>query len=145
MKIINIIFFIYIILFSTKILSAENKNVFEGKGGAEDSSFLKTSNSNFKKGSDALRIGDKFKKKNKIEKAKEKYNKSLKYFILAYKEVPDNPEILSFLSLVYYKVGDLIMSEIYLQEASALNPKNDLINKRLEDINELIVSSKKIN
>ena len=142
MKIINIIFFIYIILFSTKILSAENKSVFEGKGGAEDYSFLKTSNSNFKKGSDALRIGEKFKKKNKIEKAKKEYNKSLKYFMLAYKEVPDDAEILSFLSLAYYKIGDLAMSEIYLQEALALNTKNNLVNKRLEKINGLITKSK---
>ena len=142
MKIINIIFFIYIILFSTKILSAENKSVFEGKGGAEDYSFLETSNSNFKKGSDALRIGEKFKKKNKIEKAKKEYNKSLKYFILAYKEDPDDTEILSFLSLAYYKIGDLTMSEIYLQQALALNTKNNLVNKRLEKLNELIAKSK---
>ena len=68
---------------------------------------------------------------------------SLKYFILAYKEVPNDPEILSFLSFVYYKIGDLIMSEIYLQEALTLNPKNNLVNKRLQEVNKLIVEAKK--
>ena len=68
MKIINIVLFICIILFSTKIFSSENKSVFEGKGGAEDHSFLKTSNSNFKKGFDALKIAEKLKKKIKFKK-----------------------------------------------------------------------------
>ena len=143
MKIIKIIFFIYLILFSSKIFSAENKDVFDGKGGAEDNSFLENSNSNFKKGSDAFRIAEKLKKKNKIKKANKRFNDSLKYFILAYKEVPNDPEILSFLSLVYYKIGDLIMSEIYLQEALTLNPKNNLVNKRLQELNKLIVEAKK--
>ena len=143
MRIIKIVFFIYLILLSTKIFSAENKGVFEGKGGADDHSFLKTSNSNFIKGSDALRIAEKLEKKNKISKANKRFNDSLKYFILAYKEVPNDPEILSFLSLVYYKIGDLIMSEIYLQEALASNPKNNLVNKRLQEVNKLIVEAKK--
>ena len=34
------------------------------------------------------------------------------------------------------------MSEIYLQEALALNTKNNLVNKRLEKINGLITKSK---
>ena len=63
MRIIIIVFFIDLILLSTKIFSAENKGEFEGKGGIEDHSFLETSNSNFKKGSDALRIAEKLKKK----------------------------------------------------------------------------------
>ena len=53
--------------------------------------------------------------------------------------------VLSFLSLVYYNLGDLIMSEIYLQEAFSLNPKNIFVNERLKEINELIVRSKKTN
>tara|TARA_B100001057_G_C22451718_1_gene795327 strand:+ start:113 stop:553 length:441 start_codon:yes stop_codon:yes gene_type:complete len=143
MRTIKIVFFIYLILFSTKIFSAENKGDFEGKGGVEDHTFLETSNSNFKKGSDALRIAEKLKKKNKIKKANKRFNDSLKYFILAYEEVPNDPEILSFLSLVYYRLEDLMMSEIYLQEALALNSKSKTVNKRLEEINELILRAKK--
>ena len=37
------------------------------------------------------------------------------------------------------------MSEIYLQEAFSLNPKNIFVNERLKEINELIVRSKKTN
>ena len=145
MKVISIVLFIFIILFSTKIFSSENKSVFEGKGGAEDHSFLNASNSNFKKGFDALRIAEKYKKKNKIKKANKRFNDSLKYFILSYEEDPNDPMVLSFLSLVYYNLGDLIMSEIYLQEAFSLNPKNIFVNERLKEINELIVRSKKTN
>ena len=143
MKIIKIIFFIYLILFSSKIFSAENKDVFDGKGGSEDNSFLENSNSNFKKGSDAFRIAEKLKKKNKIKKANKRFDESLKYFILVYEETPNDPEILSLLSLVYYKIGDLMMSEIYLQEALALNPENNTVNKRLEKINKLILVANK--
>jgi len=61
-------------------------------------------------------------------------NKAIKYFVSAYKENPDSIEILSYLGLTYYMVGDNIMSEIYYQQALAIDPENNLINQRLGEL-----------
>ena len=130
-KIFLYLIFIFFLVLSAKSFSAEKNETFDGKGGAEDHSFLNAKNSNFKKGKDALKKALKFEKKNKDEKADKYFNKSLKYFVSARKEYPNNTEILSYLGLAYYKVGDLIMSEIYYKEGLEVEPKNSLINLRL--------------
>ena len=125
-----------IFLFSFFILS--NSHAFmdsTGKGaqstGREDLSFLEAQNSNFKKGRDALKQALKYEKKNKIKKANKKYEKALRYFVSAYEESPYNVEIINLLGFTYFKVGDLLMTEIYYKEGLSIDPKNTLINKRL--------------
>ena len=102
-----------------------------GKGGAEDHSFLEAKNSNFKKGKDALKQALKLKKKKKEKKADKRLEKALNYFILAYKNSPENFEVLNNLGFTYYLLEDFMMSEIYYNEALLLDPKNPMLNKRL--------------
>ena len=145
MKINKLLFFIFlcISIISTKSFSAEKKSgTFEGKGGAEDHSFLNVTNSNLKKGKDFFKQAIKLKKKNKIKKSVKKFEKALGYFVLAHKEYPENIEILNYLGFTYNVIGDLIMSEIYYQQALVLDPKNPAINQGL---GELYLETKRIN
>ena len=110
----------------------------DGKGaqsdGRDDSSFIEAKNSNFKKGKDALKQAMKYKKKNKLKKSTKSFNKAIKYFVSAYEETPNNIELLNYLGLVYYMVGDNIMAEIYYNQALVIDPKNNLINQRLGEL-----------
>ena len=99
--------------------------------GREDLSFLEAKNSNYKKGRDALKQALKYEKKNKLKKANKKFEKALKYFVAAYEETPYNVEIINLLGFTYFKVGDLLMTEIYYKEGLSIDPKNSLINGRL--------------
>ena len=82
MKEIKIFFFLIIIFFPQFSLSAEKKSkveTFEGTGGRDDFSYLKAKNSDFKKGKDAFKQAQKFKKKNKTEKANKRFNDAIEY------------------------------------------------------------------
>jgi tetratricopeptide (TPR) repeat protein len=140
-KIIFIFFFSFLLFNNAKSFTDK-----EGKGsqsdGREDLSFLDVKNSNFKKGIDATKRALKFEKKNKPKKAKKYFEKALRYFVLAHKEYPNNIEILNNLGFTHYKFGDLIMSEIYYEEALTIDPKNPEINQRL---GEIYINTKRIN
>ena len=112
-----------------------------GTGGREDSNFMSPKNSNLKKGKDALKQAIKLNRKDKVKKANKKFEKALKYFVSAYKENPDNIEVISFLGLTYNETNDFIMAEIYYKEALLIDPNNILINKRL---GELYFNTKRI-
>ena len=135
----KILRFFNILIFS--LLSFNQANAFldkDGKGaqstGREDLSFLEAKNSNFKKGKDALKQAIKYKKKNKFEKSTKRLNKAIKYFVSAYEENPNNLDILNYLGLAYYMVGDTIMSEIYYNQALVIDPNNNLINQKLGEL-----------
>ena len=98
-----------------------------GTGGRDDLSFLKAKNNNLKKGNDALKQAIKYIDKNKNKKANKRLEKALGYFVLAYKETPENLEIL-------YLIGDMIMSEIYYSEALEVDPQNIIINQKLGEL-----------
>ena len=112
-----------------------------GTGGREDSNFMSPKNSNLKKGKDALKQAIKLNRKDKVKKANKKFEKALKYFVIAYKETPNNINVLNHLGFIYNIVGDVLMSEIYYQEALIIDPKNPEINQRL---GELYVNTKRI-
>ena len=113
MKKTKIFFFIFLISISNLVHSEEKKEIFDGKGGRENDTFLKSKNSNFIKGNTSLKKALKFIKKNKIKKANKRLEKAVNYFNLAYKETPDNLDLLNLLGFSYFLLGDTIMSEIY--------------------------------
>ena len=134
MKILHVFLFIFSILIIKSNLFAEKNEPFDGTGGREDLSFLEAKNSNFKKGKDAFKQSEKYRKKNQLKKSKKRLNDAINYFVLANENYPNNPEILNYLGLTYNKAGDLIMSEIYFQEALFLVPKNISINFNLGEL-----------
>ena len=143
MKILKVFFIIFFFnsIFSEKTFSAGHDGVI-GKGGREDLSYLKAKNSDFKKGKDSLKRALKYEKKNKIQRANQQFEKALKYFEAAHNENPNNFEVLNFLGFAYFKFDDLMMAEIYYQEALKIDPQNPLINKRL---GELYYNTKRTN
>ena len=133
MRVIKVFFtiFLFILVIPEKSYTAEKKEKDIGFGGRDDFSHLKTKNSDFKKGKDALKQAQKFKKKSKNKKAVNRYNDAIEYFVSAYKDYPDSTEVLNYLAFTYSEVGDLMMAEIYYQESLEINPKNNSIHEKL--------------
>ncbi|MDC1155341.1 hypothetical protein OAT07_03865 [Candidatus Pelagibacter sp.] len=132
---------ILILFVSTKSFSAEKDKSFDGKGGREDLSFLNAKNSDLKKGKDALKQALKYEKKKKFKKANKKLEKALSYFLSAYKDKPNNVEIINSLGFTYYKVGDYIMTEIYYKEGLSIEPNNISAN---EGLVKLYIDTKRV-
>jgi len=109
--------------------------------GRQDLSFLAVKNSNFKKGYDALKQAKKYAKKGRIQKAKKRFNDTIKFFLLANEETPNEPIILSYLGFSYKNAGDFLMAEIYYTQGLKIDPKNIDINRYL---GELYIETNKI-
>lgn len=99
-----------------------------GKG---DIRHLKAKNSNYKKGKDALKRAEKYYKKGKLNKAKQRFDASIKFFTLANNEYPQDPDILNYLGYSLKKVDDFIMAEIYYTNGLEIDPKHIGINRNL--------------
>ena len=102
--------------------------------GGEDLSFLNVTNSNFKKGLDAIKQAKKYKRDGKVEKAENRFNDCIKFFIAANEENPNKPEILFYLGFSYKNIRDVVMAEIYYEQGLEINPKHTNINKYLGEI-----------
>ena len=129
---ISITFFLNISIYST----GAEISVFDTayKTGSDDQSFLIGKNSNYKKGIDSLKQAVKFEKKGKTKKANRRYNDSIKLFIEANDENPNEPNILYYLGFIYEKVNDYTMAEIYYTEGLEIDPKHNIINAYLGDL-----------
>jgi tetratricopeptide (TPR) repeat protein len=120
-----IIFFINNPVYSTE----KNTNSSEvGKGGSENYSYLIAKNSNYKRGKDALKQAKKYYKKEKIEKAKKRFNDAIKFFTLANKKYPQDPDILNDLGYSLNRVDDFMMSEIYYTNGLKIDPEHIGLN-----------------
>lgn len=132
------------LLFSGLVYSEGNVSSEKSayKYGKEDLTHLIGKNSNFKKGVDAVRQAKKYDKKKKIEKSKKRFEDAIKFFILANKEQPNNPDILNYLGFSYRKVGDYMMAEIYYTQGLEIDPKHIGIN---EYLGQLYLKTDRIN
>ena len=131
---ISIIFYLLFTINSSFSFEQNPEQGDIGTGGREDSTFMNPKNSNIKKGKDALKQALKLTKKNKPKKANKKFEKAIKYFVLAYENYPEDIKLLNQLGFTYNLVGDYLMSEIYYQEALIIDPKNPIINQRLGEL-----------
>ena len=139
----------YLILLFLSLLSSSfiysKGNVSEkdglGKTGGYDKLFLKGKNSNFKKGIDALNQAIKYNEKGKADKAKKRFNDTIKYCLLAYEDFPNNTTIITYLAFSYEKIGDYVMAEIYYTQGLEVDPKHIEIN---EYLGELYVKTNRI-
>jgi len=76
----------------------------------------------FQKGVKLTISGEKLERKNKIKKAKKKYEKALEYFLNANKENQSNVEILNYLGFISAKLGKYDNSEIYYLLVLSIDP-----------------------
>lgn len=95
----------------------------------EDLEYRNASNSNFKKGYNAMKQANKYEKKGKKDKAKKRFNDAVKFFVLANDEIPDEPDVLNYLGYSYRKVGDFAMAEIYYSQGLEIDPKHHGLNE----------------
>ena len=121
------------LFFCSPVCSAVSKSQKDGvwNTGQDDISHLKGKNSNYKKGYDALKQAKKYDQKKKSGKAKKRFNDAIKFFVLANKENPSQPDILNYLGYSYAKVDDFLMAEIYYEQGLIINPKHIEINEYL--------------
>jgi tetratricopeptide (TPR) repeat protein len=130
--------------FNNAVYSAGTDSTSSGakSDGRQDNTYLKVTNSNYKKGLDALKQAKKYAKKDKKNKAKKRFNDAIKFFTLSNRENPKNPNILNYLGFSFQKVGDFIMAEIYYNEGLDIDPEHVGIN---EYLGELYVETNRIN
>jgi tetratricopeptide (TPR) repeat protein len=132
------------LLCSSPIYSAGNESSEKSayKYAKEDITHLIGKNSNFKKGVDAMKQAKKYEKKKKKEKSIKRFEDAIKFFVLANKELPNNPDILNYLGFCYRKVDDFMMAEIYYSQGLEIEPKHIGIN---EYLGQLYVETGRIN
>ena len=125
--------FFIIIFFYSPVYSAASKSEKDGvwNTGRDDISHMKGKNSNFKKANDAIKQAKKYVKKEKLDKAKKRFNDAINFLILANKENPNEPDILNYLGYSFKKVGDIAMAEIYYERGLAIDPRHTGINEYL--------------
>ena len=92
------------------------------------------SKSNYDKAIPFIKAGNKLEKKGKIEKAKQRYEKAIKYLIKSNKEKPNQPDTLNYLGFAYRKVGDFKMAEIYYLQGLDIDPGHKGINEYLGEL-----------
>ena len=90
--------------------------------------------SNYTKGASIIKKAKKLEQKGKIEKAKKRFNKALKYLIKANDKNPDQPDILNYLGFAYRKTGDLMMAEVYYLQGLKIDPNHIGINEYLGEL-----------
>jgi len=102
--------------------------------GRQDKSYLEAKNNNYKKGFDALKQAKRYAKKGKKDKSKKRFNDAAKFFTLANKELPNQPDILNYLGYTLRKIGDFTMAEIYYEQGLAIDPLHIGINEYLGEL-----------
>ena len=127
-----LILLLFIFIFHNSVYSAPN----------DFSHLLGIKQSDFKTGFIAVKKAKNYLKKGKIKKAKEKFNKAIKYLTLANEEYSYEPAILGLLGFSLINVGDFDMAEIYFLQGLEIEPKHIYINK---DLGELYFKTKRIN
>ena len=131
-----LILFFVTFFFNSPISAAGTDSTSSGplSDGGEDSSHLNAKNSNYKRGLDALKQAKKYDKKGKNDKAKKRFEDTIKFFLLANDENPNEPDIFKYLGFSYKKAEDFAMAEIYYFQGLDINPIHVGINKYLGEL-----------
>tara|TARA_B100002051_G_scaffold271628_1_gene306710 strand:+ start:299 stop:763 length:465 start_codon:yes stop_codon:yes gene_type:complete len=116
-------------IFFTIILYMALFNIVLGAASSGDSS-----QSNYKKGSSIILKAKKLEEKGKIEKAKKRYEKALKYLIKSNKEKPNQPDTLNYLGFALRKTGNLKEAEKYYLIGLGIDPNHNGINEYLGEL-----------
>ena len=136
------IFFLFFFLTNSAQSFTDSENKGAQSTGREDLSHMNVTNNNFKKGLAAMKQAMKYKKKEKVQKAKKRFNDCIKFFLAANEEKPNQSQILFYLGFSYKNVGDKMMAEIYYEQGLEIDPEHININKYL---GELYIETNRIN
>ena len=115
-------------LFLTVILTY---NVYAAATSDNDSSKNKTQ---YDKAVSHIKAAKKFEKKNKLEKAKKRYEKAQKLLIKSNEKFPNKADTLNYLGFTTRKLGDFEKGEKYYLQGLAIDPNHKGINEYLGEL-----------
>ena len=81
-----------------------------------------------------INIAKKFEEKNKLEKAKKRYQKAQKLLIQSNKKFPNKADTLNYLGFTTRKLGDFENGEKYYLQGLAIEPNHVGINEYLGEL-----------
>ena len=90
--------------------------------------------SNYDKGAYIIKKAKKLEEKGKIEKAKKKYEKALKYLIKSNEKKPNQPDTLNYLGFALRKLGNFEKAEKYYLMGLNIKPDHNGINEYLGEL-----------
>ena len=88
----------------------------------------------YKKGALLIKQGKKLEKKDKIEKAKKKYLRAIKYLEQSNQIEPEKPDTLNYLGYALRKTGNFEAAEKFYLEGLKIDPKHVGINEYLGEL-----------
>ena len=81
-----------------------------------------------------IKVAKKFEEKDKIEKAKKRYEKAQKLLLQSNKKYPNKPDTLNYLGFTTRKLGDFKNGEKYYLQGLKIDPKHIGINEYLGEL-----------
>ena len=81
-----------------------------------------------------IKVAKKFEEKDKIEKAKKRYEKAKKLLLQSNKKYPNKPDTLNYLGFTTRKLGDFENGEKYYLQGLKIDPKHIGINEYLGEL-----------
>ena len=119
------------ILISFLLITLLNSNSFAA--GSSDSGSSKTK-TQYDMAVSHIKAAKNFEKKNKLEKAKKRYEKAQKLLIQSNKKFPNKADTLNYLGFTSRKLGDYENGEKYYLEGLAIDPNHKGINEYLGEL-----------
>ena len=81
-----------------------------------------------------IKVAKKFEEKDKVEKAKKRYEKAQKLLLQSNKKYPNKPDTLNYLGFTTRKLGDFENGEKYYLQGLKIDPKHIGINEYLGEL-----------
>ena len=118
---------IFVILLLTMTLTC---NSFAA-GSSSSSSETK---SNYDKAVKLIKAAKKYEIDGKVDKAKKRYERALKFLVVSNKNKPNKADTLNYLGFTTRKLGDFENGEKYYLQGLAIDPKHKGINEYLGEL-----------
>ena len=102
--------------------------------GAGSSSSSSETKSNYDKAVKLIKAAKKYEIDGKVDKAKKRYERALKFLVISNKNKPNKADTLNYLGFTTRKLGDFENGEKYYLEGLAIDPKHKGINEYLGEL-----------
>ena len=101
---------------------------------AGSSSSSSDTTSNYDKAVKLIKAAKKYEIDGKVDKAKKRYERALKFLVISNKNKPNKADTLNYLGFTTRKLGDFENGEKYYLEGLAIDPKHKGINEYLGEL-----------
>ena len=101
---------------------------------AGSSSSSSETKSNYDKAVKLIKAAKKYEIEGKVDKAKKRYERALKFLVVSNKNKPNKADTLNYLGFTTRKLGDFENGEKYYLQGLAIDPKHKGINEYLGEL-----------